>query len=403
MLTAVIISPTEGPALELASLLSEQRLVRLIRTFDFYPSGAELTRFVQTVGPAIVFISTEDPRTAAELAGAIDRSGTGTQVIALDSASAPPVLIEIMRAGIREIVSLPIDPDELMQALGRVSEILSRKPLSFNSTDQVFSFLPAKPGGGTSTIALNMASAFARCGSRKTLLADFDLSCGMISFMLKIGGGRSVVDVIECSASLDETIWNSVVVKRDDVDVLPSGRLNPDIAFDPTQVVDVVNVARRFYDTVCLDLSGNMEPYSVELLRQSKEIFLVCTADIPSLHLARTKTQFLRSVGLEERVSVLLNRADRQSPFSTREVEDMLGVPVRFSFLNDPRRVGNALRVGSCVDRKSDLGRQFDTLATVVAGPNGKLPGPPRSNKRRFVEYFAIVPASFYADSERNS
>jgi pilus assembly protein CpaE len=388
---------------ELATWLEDQRIVRIVRGFDFYPSPAELARFVQTVGPAIVFLSTEDPGSAAQLAGIVDRSGTGTQVIAIDRDSPPPVLIEIMRAGVREIMSLPIDPDKLMQALARVTEILARKPLIFNSTDDVFSFLPAKAGGGTSTIALNMASAFARAGARRTLLADFDLSCGMISFLLKIGGGRSIVDAIESSAHLDDTIWEQVVVKRDYIDVLPSGRLNPDVAFEPIQFLDVLNFARRSYDSICLDLSGNMEPYSIELLRQSKEIFLVCMADIPSLHLARAKTQFLHTAGLDGRVSVLLNRADRQSPFSTREVEDMLGVPVRFSFMNDPRRVGNALRVGTCVDPKSDLGRQFDSLASILATPRDKQPGAERNRMRRFVEYFAIVPTSFYADSERKS
>jgi pilus assembly protein CpaE len=403
LLTGVIISPRGGTADELAGLLNEQRLVRIIRIFDFYPTPVELARFVQTVGPAIVFLSTDDPHSAAELAGAVDRCGTGTQVVALDRSSASGVLIEIMRAGIREILSFPLSAHELTQAVARVTEVLARKPLSFSSTDEVYSFLPAKAGGGTSTLALNMASAFARCGSRRTLLADFDLSCGMISFLLKISSGRSVVDAIESSANLDETIWNNVVVRRDDVDVLPSGRINPDIAFDPAQVVDVLNVARRSYDTICLDLSGNMEPYSIELLRQSKEIFLVCTADIPSIHLARTKTQFLRAAGLDGRVSVLLNRSDRQSAFSTKEVEEMLGVPVRFSFVNDPRRVGNALRVGSCVDRKSELGRQFDTLASIVANPSAKPAELQANQKRRFVEYFAIVPAKFYADTERNS
>ena len=402
MLTGVIISPQEGTAEQLEVRLTEQRLVRIIRTFAVYPSAPELTHFVQTAGPAIVFLSTEDPRIATELAAAVDRCGTGTQVVALDRSSEPSVLIEIMRAGIREIVSFPIDPDQLTQAIGRITEVLERKPLAFRSTDEVFSFLPAKAGGGTSTVALNMASAFARCGARRTLIADFDLSCGMISFLLKISGGRTVIDAIESAANLDETIWNNVVVKRDDVDVLPSGRLNPDIAIDPAQVVDVVTFARRCYDAICLDLSGNMESYSIELLRQSKEIFLVCTADIPSLHLARTKTQFLRTAGLDERVSVLLNRFDRQSAFSTKEVEEMLGVPVRFSFMNDPKRVGNALSVGSCVDRKSELGRQFDALASAVNSTNGKQSGLQPNHKRRFVEYFAIVPTSFYADTERN-
>jgi pilus assembly protein CpaE len=307
-----------------------------------------------------------------------------------------------MRAGTREVLSLPLNPERLAQAIRRVAEILERKPLSFKSTDEVFSFLPAKPGGGASTLALNVASALARRPGCRTLLADFDLNCGMISFLLKITAGHSIIDAVEASTNLEEMIWKNLVEKRDNLHVLPSGRLNPDNTIDPEAAIDVITFARRCYDAICIDLSGNMEPYSIELLRQSKKIFLVCAAEMPSLHLARAKTQFLRSIGLHERVSVLLNRADRSSAFSIQEVEEMLGAPVRFAFMNDPRRVSSALKEGTCVNRKSDLGHQFELFSTSVIAPtDGSKPATEARNKRRFVEYFSIVPAKYY--TERNS
>lgn len=398
MLTGVIISPETDITLQLTAGLTELRQVRIVGTFNRYPTAEELIRFVQTSGPAIVFLSTQDATQAVALALAVDRSGTGTQVVPVNRTCDPQVLMEIMRAGIREFLSLPLDPVKLSESVARITEVLLRKPLAFTSTEAVFSFLPAKPGGGTSTVALNMASAIARVSEERTLIADFDLNLGMISFLLKITNGHSILDAVENTDNLDESVWNNLVVKRGTLDVLSSGRLNPGNTLEPSDVAKVLHFARRAYTNICIDLSGNMEPYSIELLRQSKEIFLVCTAEIPSLHLARAKTEFLRAAGLEDRMSILLNRCENRSAFSVQDVEKLLGAKVRFSLPNDPKRVGNAMDAGTCVDPNTDLGRQFDTLAASLAGSK-RTPKP--AAPRRFVEYFAITPATFALEKRR--
>ena len=183
-MTGIIISPQADTAAHLLSKINELGAIRIIRSFSEYPSESELTRFVQLNGPAVAFLSTEDPGIAVKLATAIDRSGTGTQVVAIDRSCDPQMLVEIMRVGVREFVTIPLDLLKLDEAIGRVTEVLARKPLAFASTDAVFSFLPAKPGDGTSTIAVNVSSAIAQRSGHRTLIADFDLNVGMVSFLL---------------------------------------------------------------------------------------------------------------------------------------------------------------------------------------------------------------------------
>ena len=77
-----------------------------------------------------------------------------------------------------------------MRLWKRIAEVLARKPLAFTATDDVFSFLPAKPGDGTSTVALNVSHAIARKSQTRTLIANFDLNLGMVSFLLKISNGN---------------------------------------------------------------------------------------------------------------------------------------------------------------------------------------------------------------------
>jgi Flp pilus assembly CpaE family ATPase len=134
-----------------------------------------------------------------------------------------------------------------------------------------------------------------------------------------------------------------------------------------------------------------MEPFTVPLLSQSREIFVVCTPDIASLHFARTKAQFLRASGFGDRSSVLLNRSGMPSQFSVADLEKLVGLRIRFSLQNDPRCVSDAMRAGTSVNPKSVLGRQFDALAESIVGIESHATPP--SRKRRFIEYFAIVPS----------
>jgi pilus assembly protein CpaE len=270
----------------------------------------------------------------------------------------------------------------------RITEVLGRKPLTFQSTDAVYSFLPAKPGDGASTVALNVSAAIARLGPGKTLLADFDLHQGVVSFLLKITNGHSVIDAINVADRLDDTLWRNLVLMRDSLDVLCSGRLEPASEADLLQSENILRFARRSYNNILLDLSGAMEPFSMPLLSQSREVFLVCTPEIASLHFARSKAQFLREAGFGDRASVIINRSGMLSPFSTRDLESLLGLRIRFSFPNDPRQVSAAMRAGTPVDAKSSLGRQFEMFAKSMTG-DGKAPV---TRRRRFIEYFAIVP-----------
>ena len=372
--------------------------MRVLRTFERYPSEDELGRFLHIAGPAIVFLDTEDTRRALELALAIDRAGTGTQVVALSGACDPPVLVEIMQVGIREFLSLPLDPDRLYQAMCRITDVLERKPLAFRSTDALFGFLPAKPGDGASTIAVNVSSAIARRSQGKTFLADFDLNLGMVAFLLKITNGHSILDAIDVADRMDNTLWDNLVLKRDGLDVLCSGKLESRSDIDPSLAEKILLFARRLYSTVCLDLSGNMEPFSLALLSQCREIFLVCTSDVPSLHFARAKVQFLRDSGLLDRASVVINRSAMLSQFSTDDMEKLLGLRIRFSIQNDPRRVSNAMRAGTYVDPNSGLGRQFEAFAASLVGLD---PSMTVKRKRRFIERFAIVPSDYQATERK--
>ncbi len=377
MLRAVIICPDPELSKALREALEKTRKVGVLRTLEGYPGELDLVRFLRATAPDVVFLGVGNSRQALAVATNAEAHAPGMPIVAVNRTVAPEALLETMRAGIREFLGLPFEPDAVQQAIARVAEIVERNPPAIESTERVLSFLPSKPGVGCSTIALNTSIMLAQLPDSKTLLADFDLNCGMIAFMLQMDAAHSVIAAVENAHQMDETLWPKLVASVGELDVLPAGKLAPGHRIDALQIGHLIEFARRHYQAICVDLSGILEKFSVELLHESKEIFLVCTPEVPSLHLAREKLHFLRNLELESRVKVLLNRATRRSLIPVSEVEKVLGVPVYMSFPNDYLGVHRALTSGKHVNPSSELGAGFAALAAAIR--NGE---PPKSAAR---------------------
>ena len=147
-------------------------------------------------------------------------------------------------------------------------------------------------------------------------------------------------------------------------------------------------------------MSGNLERYSLEIMHESKRIFLVCTPEIPSLHLAKEKYLYLKHLDLGERVSVLLNRCPKRSLISPQQIEQLLGVPIYMTFPNDYQGVQRAMTAGRWVESSSELGRQFTSLAQCMLESK---PAPAPEQKKRFIEFFSVVPGKAVAPSRKTA
>jgi len=296
----------------------------------------------------------------------------------------------VMRAGIREFASLPFDRQTLTDGLVRIKEAVQARPPAIECTNDVFSFLPAKAGVGTSTIALNTALALSRLPETNVLLSDFDLNSGMIRFMLKLDNAYSVTDAAEHSLEMDESLWPSMVTTHGNLDVLHAGKLNPDFRIEPTQIRHLLEFMRRNYNALCFDMSGNLERYSLEIMHESKRIFLICTPEIPSLHLAREKYLYLKQLDLADRVNIVLNRCQKRPLITPEQIEELLGVSIFMTFVNDYQGVQRAMTAGRWVEPATELGKQFTTLAHSIM--ESKVSVQATEGKKRFIEFFSVVP-----------
>ncbi|MGQ9635047.1 MAG: AAA family ATPase [Bryobacteraceae bacterium] len=365
----------------------------ILRVVEYYPSEIELVRLLRTTAPQALVLSTDDLRAATGVARQAETHAPGIQLLGIGWSKSPEVLLELMRVGVREFLQAPFEGPVVEAALHHLLSAAPRMASGAELTERVYSFLPSKPGVGATTIAVNLGVLLAEAqkDKEKVLLADFDLNSGLCGFLLKLQNLHSVVDAANHAFSLDESLWRQLVCSAGDLDVLPSGKLAPGWRIDPAQIRSMLDFWRRHYSIICLDHSGNLEKYSIELLHESRHIFLVCTAELPVLHLARERLALLRTLELEGKVRLVLNRATRKDVIGPEEVERLLGLPIHAIVPNDYKGVHRAIALGETVDRNSELGKRLRQMAeSLLNGEESQAPQRPR-----FVEYFTLAPARY--------
>ncbi len=372
-------------------MLSRIPELELVRELAQYPSPEELMRAIRVRGVNLVLLDVEDFDRARVLAASIDDLMPGLPIVTLGSRDGLELLPRLMHLGVRDHLTLPVQAAALSDALEAARRRLQTHPLARIRLSDLYTFLPAKPGVGTTTIALSTSCALAEEMNTRTLLLDCDLAAGAIQFLLKLGLSASIVDAVNHAGNLDEDLWSQMAGHWGKLEVLHAGRLDPPPRMDEQGLQRVLTAARAQYEVICADLPSSMDEFSVALMRESRRIFLVTTPEVVPLYLAAARLRRLQELGLEERVSLLLNRKF-SSKLGDEQVAVMVGLPITYRFRNDYRGVQSSILDASPVAHDTDLGQSILNLAHALApSPEGRAAEtkPPHSH-RKFLEFFNI-------------
>lgn len=367
MIRGAMICSDQEIAEDLAAILQRMEIVGILRFVSHIPDPAKVAQFIKATAPEIIFLGLEQGKTLQPAILAIAAMSPNCQLVGIARGSDKTISRRDAQAmGMAEFLSFPFDDAAVQTVLQRMVENLKQKPVSIRATDNVFSFLPAKPGVGASTLAANTAMAASRLTADRSFLLDCDRNNGIIRFLLQLENPLSLVDAIKHAFHLDESVWQQLVTTLQNLDVLHAGPVEPELRVETVHLRQILDFARRFYDAVFVDLSGELERFAVEVMSASKRIFLVVTPELASIHMAREKLRYLNKIGLEDRVEIVLNRSQKRTVVNKDNVEDLLRRPILLQFPNDYQRVNFAVTTGREIDPTSDLGKQLHSFASSL-------------------------------------
>lgn len=372
MFTAVVILGSAESAPLMRSLVAATGHVTVMRELPAPPGDYELARIVNSLLPDLVFLDLSGGQKALECMARLRELAPRTPVIGLGCS--PEARLLARHLGAAGLAASDCSPEELQALIREAMESLHGE-----MEEHLYSFLPSKAGSGCSTIVLHTAVAAAALGKR-VLVIDADLRSSVMGLMLgvtPIGGTQAI---LQATADLDTFVLRRNLAQQCGADFLLSTRALDAAPPEWIHYFQLLNFVRGSYDLILVDMPELINPATVELVRRSKKILTVCTAELPSLKLAQQRLAELERLGLkDERVGLLLNRASRSTP-GTAEIEEALGRKVVHAFPNDYHAICEAIRNAAPLQPDTDLARAFAAFAASLAGVEYKpLPASMRS------------------------
>ena len=368
----IIISSNEDLVAELDAALAHVTSSLYVRRLPFPDEESQLAAVLKSFAPSIVFLDMSDVAMALQLARVIRRWASGAHLVGIVGDHSPEYLLAAVRGGLRDILTRPLSLDEVHKCLSLAFSLVGEAEGAANHRRQILSFVPAKAGSGASTVAVHTACAMASFGSARVALMDLDFETGVIDLMLKLPFNCGLTQVAEYASCMDETIWARAVAKFGELNVLRAGSDQGPHKVSPREMGHLIDYARGNYDVICVDLPGATNELHMSVLEQSDLIFIVCTPDMPSVHLARRRMTMLREMNLDSRVKIIYNRAQANSPLSRTDVEDVLGSEVFAIIDNDFGIFQRAIVHGRPVDMDTPLGRTYAQLVNRIIGVDAR-------------------------------
>ena len=311
-------------------------------------------------------------------------AATKTPLIA--AAFEPPLALVrgLVRAGAHDVVPLPLDVADLETSLLPIRDQLARNAASGQSANgRLVSVIKSVGGIGATSLLTQLAVRATEkeaAYGREVCLLDLDLQFGNAAFQLGLRPSLTFFELIEAGARLDgELLRATTTLHPSGLKVIGAPKsLMPLDAVSSEQLIEIIEIAKREFGTVFVDLPASWTNWSLSLLAQSDLVLLITELSISGLYRARRQLDLLREQDLASvDLRIVVNRFEKGllKTVKQSDVQSALGRAVSYTIANEPGVMQPAIERGvpiSEIKRKSAVGRDIDMLDGGIAAALGR-------------------------------
>ncbi len=333
---------------KLLSLEPDMEIVGMAATGE---EGVELARRLR---PDIVLMDINLPGmdgiTATEI---ISREVPETQVVMISVQGEPAYMRRAMLAGAREFLIKPFSSDELISAIRRVYELSKARPVAApakfigpkekpEKVGKIISVFSPKGGVGTSAIAANLAVALSSGSNSQVALVDLSLQFGGQEVIFNLQPRRHIADLVSENISLDEeTVTGAMLTHPSGVKILLAPP-RPEMAdyINSDLVKRVLSVLKEAFDYIIVDCPSFLNDITITALETSDFILLITTPELTAIKGVKQFFHVLEALKYPiNNVLLVLNKDDRRSGISAKDIQATLKYPIEVIIPNDESRV----------------------------------------------------------------
>lgn len=325
---------------------------------------------------AVIEVDSSDTASTQRLA-AFRRASPGVPVIAAIPNASVALVRSLVREGVADVIEMPFTADELLDcALNVLAEQAGTSTVEAALAPMI-AVVRSTGGCGATSIATHLAALLGENDprGRQPVVVDLDLQFGDVAEYLTCEGRGTIADLLDAGERIDEDLLRSVVRPSSEgvaVVAAPS-EIMPLEVVDTDRLLRVLQLLRRHYSCVVLDLPANWTNWTLSAALSSNGVLLVCELSVASLRQAKRRLDLFKTVGIpDENVAVVVNRVEKRL-FRTIGLDDVASTlhhPVTGSIADDGAVVGASQDQGRLVGslhRKSRFNTDMHQLAAALA------------------------------------
>ena len=294
------------------------------------------------------------------------------KVLALSDNPSVDLIIEIMRAGAKEFVPIPIIKSEFFES---VNKLLSE----FNETKKtnnckIISVFSNKGGIGKTSLATNLALELSKITKENIALIDLNFQMGDITTFLDLKPSFNISYMLENLDKINETFLLSTLerYKKTSLYVLadpPYFKQADNI--QPRQITKLFNTLKETFSYIIVDAEASFEGKNIAALDNSDLVLLVSVANLPALRNTQRCLELFEKLGYDkEKVKIIINRYMENDEIKGADIEKVLSKKIYWKIPNNYFAIMTAINKGIPVSEINDsttIARSYKDLAQYIS------------------------------------
>ena len=339
VLRLVIVDPNDASRETLKSMLLSMEIVWLEAECSRYEFFADV---VGQTHPDIGIVNVDSDATKAiRLIENLRTSSPECAILVISSSTDGQLILQAMRAGAKEFLSVPVKVQDLAAAMERISMSRFGKGEGKTRSCTTIAVAGSTGGVGSTSIAVNLACALAASSRNTVALVDLDLSLGDADVLLDTIPDYTIIDVAQNVARLDiNLLKRSLTEHSSGLYLLPRPIQLQDAQLVTAEDMErVFSLLRATFSHLVVDLSKSYSALDMAAITAANHVLLLTQLDLPCLrNVVRLLSSFDEIEGLKEKLRIVINRFGLDNgQISLKKAQETIGREIFWQIPNDYR------------------------------------------------------------------
>ena len=306
-----------------------------------------------------------------ELVSKLLKSNNNCKILGLSDNPSVAMVIEIMKAGVKEFLPIPVIKKEFTEAL---SNLIQNNEPEKKSKCKIISVFSNKGGIGKTSISTNLALELAKITGENVALVDLNFQTGDITTFLDLKPSFNISYMLENIDKINDTFLLSTLerYKRTSLYVLadpPYFKLADNIK--PQQITKLFQTLKDTFSYIIVDAESGFDGKNIAALDNSDMILLVTVANLPALRNTQRCLELFDKLGYDrEKSKIVINRFMENDEIKEEDVQNVLSKDIFWKVPNNYFAIMSAINKGipvTEINSSTNVAQSYRELAKYIS------------------------------------